>query len=125
VKPTIANNFYDWNANYGLNYDTPARTFHIEARTIIYPGGTRLATTSTSDLRPQIEARHQRWDFTVRYRFSRNYALELTGANIFKDPSLKTYQTGRLISQRDFGASYILSFTANLDNLRLPFLDHD
>jgi len=72
-----------------------------------------------------MEARHQRWDFTMRYRLNRNYALELTGANVLKDPSLKTYQANRLLTRRDFGATYVLSFTANLDALRLPFLDRN
>ena len=78
-----------------------------------------------ADLRRQIEARHQRWDFTMRYRFNRSYALELTGSNIFEDPSLKTYLSGRLLTRRDFGASYVLSFTANLDAIKLPFLDRN
>ncbi len=122
VKPTIGNNFYDWNANYGVSYATPARTFYVQARTVIYPGGVRTAA-STTNLNPLYEARHQRWDFTMRYRFSRNYALELTGSNVFEDPSLRTFQYGRAASRRDFGSSYVLSFTANLDSLKLPFID--
>jgi hypothetical protein len=59
----------------------------------------------------------------MRYRFSRNYALELTGSNVFEDPSLRTFQYGRASSRRDFGASYVLSFTANLDSIKLPFID--
>ncbi len=124
VKPTIANNFYDWNANYGVSYATPARGLYAQVRTVIYPSGVRTAASAT-DLRPQIEARHQRWDFTLRYRLNRNYALELTGANVLKDPSLKTYQANRLLTRRDFGATYVLSFTANLDALRIPFLDRN
>ena len=108
VKPTIGNNFYDWNANYGVSYATPARTFYVQARTVIYPGGVRTAA-STTNLNPLYEARHQRWDFTMRYRFSRNYALELTGSNVFEDPSLRTFQYGRAASRRDFGSSYVLS----------------
>jgi hypothetical protein len=61
----------------------------------------------------------------MRYRFNRSYALELTGSNILKDPSLKTYLSGRLLTRRDFGASYVLSFTANLDAIKLPFLDRN
>ena len=61
----------------------------------------------------------------MRYRFNRSYALELTGSNIFEDPSLKTYLSGRLLTRRDFGASYVLSFTANLDAIKLPFLDRN
>jgi hypothetical protein len=49
--------------------------------------------------------------------------LELTGANVFEDPSIKSYQYGRLVSRRDFGANYVLSFSANLDSLKLPFID--
>jgi iron complex outermembrane recepter protein len=126
VKPTVANNFYDWNASYGVSYATPARGFYLQARTEIKPSGYRTAQgASTTDLRRQIEARHQRWDFTMRYRFNRSYALELTGSNILKDPSLKTYLSGRLLTRRDFGASYVLSFTANLDAIKLPFLDRN
>jgi hypothetical protein len=124
VKPTIGNNFYDWNANYGVSYATPARTFYVQARTVIYPGGVRTAA-STTNLNPLYEARHQRWDFTLRYRLSRNYALELTGSNVFEDPSLRTFQYGRASSRRDFGSSYVLSFTANLDALKLPFIDRN
>jgi len=124
TKPTIANNYYDWNANYGVSYATPARMFYVQARTVIYPGGVRTAASATN-LNPLYEARHQRWDFTLRYRINRTYALELTGSNIFEDPSLKTTQYSRLQSQRDFGASYVLSFTANLDGLRLPFIDRN
>ena len=124
TKPTIANNYYDWYANYGISYATPARTFYIQARTVIYPGGIRTVASATN-LNPVYEARHQRWDFTLRYRFNRSYALELTGANVLEDPSLKSYQYGRLLTRRDFGASYVLSLTANLDSLRLPFIDRN
>lgn len=78
---------------------------------------------STTKLNPVYEARHQRWDFTLRYRLGRNYTLELTGSNVFEDPSIKSYQYGRLVSRRDFGANYVLSFSANLDSLKLPFID--
>jgi hypothetical protein len=122
TKPT-APNFYDWNANYGISYMTPRRTLYAQVRTVIYPRAIQAYANGTTDLRNTYEARHQRWDFTLRYRMSRNYALELTGANIFEDPSRKFIQGNRVTQQRDYGAQYVLSFTANLDQLKLPFID--
>lgn len=121
VQPT-APNFYKWNANYGIGYQSPRRTLYAQVRTVIYPRAVQAYANGTTDQRNTYEARHQRWDFTLRYRFSRSYALELTGANIFEDPSRKFIQGNRVTQQRDYGASYVLSFTANLDQLRLPFI---
>jgi TonB-dependent receptor len=122
TKPT-APNFYDWNANYGVSYVTPRRAFYAQVRTVIYPRAVQAYANGTTDLRNTYESRHQRWDFTLRYRISSSYALELTGANIFEDPSRKFIQAGRVTQQRDYGAQYVLSLTANLDQLKLPFLD--
>ena len=119
----VAPNFYDSNANYGISYNSPRRTFYAQIRTVITPSSVNTYANGTTDTRDTFEARHQRWDFTLRYRFSRNYAMELTGANIFKDPSRKFIQAGRVTQQRDYGANYALAFTANLDQLRLPFFD--
>ena len=124
VQPT-APNFYEWNANYGVSYRTPTNKFYVQARTVIYPQAVTTYANGTTDQRNTYEARHQRWDFTLRYRFTRNYAVELTGANVFKDPSRKFIQAGRVTQQRDFGSQYVLSFTANLDQLKLPFLDRN
>ena len=123
VQPT-APNFYEWNANYGIGYSTPRRTFYAQVRTVIYPRAVQAYANGTTDLRNTYEARHQRWDFTLRYRFgrTRNYAVELTGSNVFEDPSRKFIQAGRVTQQRDYGANYVLSFTANLDQLKLPFV---
>ena len=121
MQPT-APNFYEWNANYGVSYRTPANKFYLQARTVIYPQAVTTYANGTTDLRNTFEARHQRWDFTLRYRLTRNHAIELTGANVFKDPSRKFIQAGRVTQQRDFGSQYVLSFTANLDHAKLPFL---
>ncbi len=117
-----APNFYKWTANYGVSYMTPRRTLYAQVRTVINPSAVTTYANGTTDLRDTYEARHQRWDFTLRWRLSGNYAVELTGANIFKDPSRKFIQAGRVTQQRDFGSQYVLSFTANLDRLNLPFL---
>jgi TonB-dependent receptor len=114
TKPT-APNYYDWNANYGISYMTPRRTFYAQVRTVIYPGAIQAYANGTTDLRNTYEARHQRWDFTLRYRISRRYAVELTGANVFEDPSRKFILANRVIQQRDYGAQYVLSFTGNFD----------
>lgn len=121
TKPT-APNFYDWNANYGLSYTSPRRMFYAQVRTVIYPRAIQAYANGTTDLRNTYESRHQRWDVRVRYRITPNYAVELTGANIFEDPSRKFIQANRVTQQRDYGAQYVLSFTANLDQLRLPFV---
>lgn len=122
ITTPTAPNFYKWNANYGVSYAAPGGKFYAQIRTVIYPSAVTTYANGTTDLRNTYEARHQRWDFTMRYRFTRNYALELTGSNIFEDPSRKFIQAGRITQQRDFGSQYVLSFTANLDRFRLPFL---
>jgi len=62
----------------------------------------------------------------MRYRINRSYAPRARPvSNVFEDPSLKTYLSGRLLTRRDFGASYVLSFTANLDSIKLPFIDRN
>lgn len=113
VTKPLAPNFYDWNANYGISYTTPRRTFYIQARTVIYPAAMTTAPTAT-DLRPTYLTTQQRWDFTMRYRFSNRYAVELTGANIFSEPSYEQIKSGRIIQRREFGANYALSFVANI-----------
>jgi outer membrane receptor for monomeric catechols len=74
-------------------------------------------------LRPVYESSHQRWDATVRYTISRAYSLEFNAANITDDSYLNRYQGGRNLSRRTFGTNYSLAFRANLDQLRLPFID--
>jgi outer membrane receptor protein involved in Fe transport len=111
TKP-LAPNFYDWNANYGISNTSPRRTWYAQVRTVIYPSAITIAP-STTDLRPTYEARHQRWDVTLRYRLSRRYAFELTGANVFADPSMDRIKAGRHIERREFGAVYALSFIAD------------
>jgi iron complex outermembrane recepter protein len=122
VQP-LAPNFYDWNANYGASYTTPRRTFYAQVRSVIYPGAVVTRANGTTDLRDTFEVRHQRWDFTLRYRFNRSYSVELTGSNVFEDPSRKRTVANRVTEQRDYGANYVLSITANLDQLKLPFID--
>jgi TonB-dependent receptor len=120
TKP-LAPNFYDWNANWGVSYMTPRRKFYVNVRTTIFPQAITTAATTT-DLRPTFESRHQRWDATVRWTFSQTYSVELTGANLTDDSWRNFYRSGRNESRRTFGTNYSLSFKANLDNLRLPFL---
>jgi iron complex outermembrane receptor protein len=122
ITVPTAPNFYAWNANYGVGYHTPGGKLYAQVRTVIYPRAVQAYANGTTDLRNTYEDRHQRWDFTLRWRFGRNYAVELTGANIFEDPSRKFIQGNRVIAQRDYGANYVLSFTANLDQLQLPFM---
>lgn len=122
VKP-IAPNFYDWNASYGVSYMTPRRKFYIQVRTVIYPSAIVTRANGTTDLRNTYEARHQRWDFTVRYKINRNFDAELGGSNVNEDPSRRRFVGGRVTEQRDYGATYLLSFKANLDSIKLPFLD--
>jgi TonB-dependent receptor len=119
IKP-LAPKFYDTNTNVGLSYLTPARAFRIEVRTSILPQAVRTLATTT-DLRPVYEKRHQRWDTTLRWQINRAYALEFVAANLTNDSFLDTFQGGRETSRRTFGTSYILTFQANLDDLRLPF----
>ena len=121
TKP-LAPNFYDWNANWGVSYMTPRRTFYLQLRTTIFPSAI-VTAASTTDLRPIYESRHQRWDATARYTINRNYSLELNGANLSNDSFLNRYRSGRNESRRTFGTNYSLAFRANLDQLRLPFID--
>ncbi|MBI5767033.1 MAG: TonB-dependent receptor [Verrucomicrobia bacterium] len=121
TKP-LAPNYYDWNANWGVSYMTPRRTLYFNVRTTIFPEAITTAATAT-DLRPVYESSHQRWDATARWMITRNYSLELTGANLTNDSWRNFYQGGRNTSRRTFGTNYTLSFRANLDQMRLPFLD--
>ena len=121
IKP-LAPNFYDWNANWGVTYMTPRRFFYANVRTTIFPEAITTAATTTN-LMPVFESSHQRWDATVRLQFNRTYSLELTGTNLTNDSWRNFYQGGRNTSRRTFGAQYSLSFRANLDQLRLPFID--
>ncbi len=121
TKP-LAPNYYDWNANWGLSYMTPRRKLYLQLRTTIFPEAITTAATAT-DLRPVYESSHQRWDATARYTFNRTYSLELNGANLTNDSWRNFYQGGRNTSRRTFGTNYTLAFRANLDQLKLPFLD--
>jgi TonB-dependent receptor len=121
TKP-LAPNFYDWNANWGISYMTPRRQLYLNVRTTIFPRAITTAPTLT-DLRPVYESRHQRWDATARWQFNRTYSVELTGANLTNDSWRNFYQGGRNTSRRTFGTNYTLSFKANLDQIKLPFLD--
>lgn len=116
ILPT-APNYYKWNANYGISFMSPRRVYRAEVRTVIYPSAVTTYANGTTDLRNTYEARHQRWDVTLRWTPSRIYSFEFDGSNIFKDPSRKFIQSGRVTQQRDFGANYILSCTINLDAL--------
>ncbi len=122
VTKPLAPNYYDWNANWGISYMTPRRTLYVQVRTTIFPEAIAGAA-STTDLRPTYESSHQRWDATVRYTISRNYSLELNGSNLTDDSFLNRYRGGRNESRRTFGTNYSLAFRANLDQLRLPFID--
>ena len=120
TKP-LAPQFYDWNANWGVGFTTPRRLFSVNLRTTIFPEAITTAATTTN-LLPVFESSHQRWDGSVRLQFSRTYSLELTGSNLTNDSWRNFYQGGRNTSRRTFGTQYSLSFRANLDQLRLPFL---
>jgi iron complex outermembrane receptor protein len=121
TKP-LAPNFYDWNANWGISYMTPRRTLYLQLRTTIFPEAI-VTAPSLTDLRPVYESSHQRWDATLRYTINRTYSLELNAANLTDDSYLNRFQGGRNLSRRTFGTNYSLAFRANLDQLRLPFLD--
>ena len=123
TKP-LAPNFYDWNANWGVSYMTPRRTLYFNVRTTIFPRAVTTAPTAT-DLRPVYESKHQRWDGSVRWAISRTYSVEFTGSNLTNDSWRNFYQGGRNTSRRTFGAQYSLSFRANLDQLKLPFIDRN
>ncbi|MEO6243811.1 MAG: TonB-dependent receptor [Opitutaceae bacterium] len=122
VTKPLAPNYYDWNANWGVSYLTPRRTLYFNLRTTIFPRAITTAPTAT-DLRPVYESSHQRWDATARWTISRTYSLELNGANLTNDSWRNFYQGGRNTSRRTFGTNYSLAFRANLDQLKLPFLD--
>jgi iron complex outermembrane recepter protein len=121
VKP-IAPAFFDWFANYGINYQTPRRAFYIEARTTIFPEAVTTLPSAT-DLRPVYLARKQRWDLTTRYRFNHRYSLELNVGNVFDVPSRELIRGGYLQESRSYGTTYALSFSANLADMKIPFLD--
>ncbi len=121
TKP-LAPNFYDTITNVGLSFTTRRRAIYVDLRTSILPSAVRTLPTAT-DLRPVFEKRHQRWDATIKWRFMRSYSLELTAANLTNDSFLDTWVGGRETSRRTFGTSYILTFSAALDQLKLPFLD--
>ena len=121
TKP-LAPNYYDWNANWGVSYTTPRGLLYLSVRTTIFPEAITTAPTAT-DLRPVFESSHQRWDASARWRINRTYALELTGTNLTNESWRNFYQGGRNTSRRTFGAQYSLSFRANLDQLRIPFID--
>ncbi|MEY2877677.1 MAG: hypothetical protein RLZZ15_57, partial [Verrucomicrobiota bacterium] len=121
TKP-VAPQFYDWNANYGISYTTPRGFLYANMRTTIFPEAVSTAATTTN-LLPTYESSHQRWDASLRLRLTRTYTLELTGSNLTNDSWRNFYQGGRNTSRRTFGAQYSLSFRANLDQLRLPFID--
>jgi outer membrane receptor protein involved in Fe transport len=122
VTKPLAPKFYDTNTSVGLSYLTPRRAFYIDVRTSILPSAVRTLA-STTDLRPVYEKRHQRWDATLRWRFSPEYSLEFVAANLTNDSFLDTWQGGRETSRRTFGTSYILTFQADLNAIRLPFID--
>ena len=119
TKP-LAPNFYDWNANWGVNYTTPRRLLRFEVRTTLFPRAVSTAATAT-DLRPVYESSHQRWDANVRWQITPAYQLELTGSNLTNDSWRNFYQGGRNTSRRTFGTNYLLTFRANLDQIRRPF----
>ena len=121
TKP-LAPNFYDWNASWGVTYTTPRRLVSINIRNTIFPEAITTAA-STTNLLPTFESSHSRWDGSVKLNLSRIYALELTGSNLTNDSWRNFYQGGRNTSRRTFGTQYSLSFRANLDQLRLPFVD--
>ena len=121
VTKPLAPNFYDWNANWGVNYTTPRRLLRFEMRTTLFPRAISTAATAT-DLRPVYESSHQRWDANVRWQINPTYQLELTGSNLTNDSWRNFYQGGRNTSRRTFGTNYLLTFRANLDQIRLPFV---
>jgi TonB-dependent receptor len=124
VTKPLAPNFYDWNANWGINYTTPRRLLRFEVRTTIFPQAITTAASAT-DLRPVFESKHQRWDANVRWQLNRLYTVELTGSNLTNDSWRNFYQGGRNTSRRTFGTNYSLAFRANLDQLKLPFIDRN
>lgn len=122
VTKPLAPNFYDWNANWGVSYLTPRRTLYFNVRTTIFPRAITTAPSAT-DLRPVYESSHQRWDATARWTMNRTWSIELNGANLTNDSWRNFYRSGRNESRRTFGTNYSLAFRANLDQLKLPFLD--
>jgi len=120
----LAPGFNKDNTSVGVSYQTPARMLYLNVRTSFVPGAV-TALPSATDLRPVYEARHQRWDATLRWRINREYSVEFVGANLTDDSFRETYQGGRITSRRSFGKSFLLTFSANLDQLKLPFIDRD
>lgn len=123
TKP-LAPGYYKSTSNYELAYTTPTTRFgklYIDVRTSIQPKAIRTLP-STTDLRPVFEARHQRWDATTRWDFNRNYSLEFVAGNITDDSFQDTFQGGRETSRRTFGTTYLLTFRANLADMRMPFM---
>ena len=96
--------------------------FYINVRTSFVPRAVTNLATAT-DLRPVYEKKHQRWEATVRYTINRDYYLELNGSNLTDDSFQDRYQGDRNTTRRTFGKNYSLAFVANLDQLRLPFVD--
>lgn len=124
TKP-LAPGFYKTASSAEISYTTPTTRFgrlYVDVRTSIQPKAIRTLPTTT-DLRPVFEARHQRWDATARWDINRSYSVEFVAANITDDSFLDTFQGGRETSRRTFGTNYLLTFRANLDQLKLPFLD--
>lgn len=112
VLPT-APRYFEWFASYGLSYETPRRTFYIEARATVFPES--LSTRPTAnDLRGTYIAATEKWDLTARYRFSRRYALEFNVRNIFAEKGREFRSGGRVTRWDFYDTFYALSFTANL-----------
>lgn len=61
----------------------------------------------------------------VRSTIKRTYLVELTGAGLPNDSWRNCYHGGGNPSRRTFGTNFSLSFKANLDDMRLPFLRPD
>jgi hypothetical protein len=66
VQPT-APSFYKWFGSYGLSYETPRRTFYIEARDTIFPKALNIRPIGTDERGTYVSAT-QKWDLTARYR---------------------------------------------------------
>ena len=123
TKP-LAPNFYDWNSSWGITFTAPRRLFTLSIRNTYFPEAITTAATTTN-LLPVFESSHSRWDGSVKVNLGRIYSLELTGSNLTNDSWRNFYQGGRNTSRRTFGTQYSLSFRANLDQLRLPFIDRN
>jgi len=106
-----------------LKYTTPRGNFFIDVRTSISPSAVRTLASLT-DLRPIFEKRHQRWDITTQWRFSRAFRTEFAISNLTNDSFLDTWQGGRETSAAPSHELHPHLY-ANLDNLRLPLSDAD